>query len=544
MTKMEKITNRVFDLWVFFILTAIITVIALSHDIFRDIASEADSDFTGIYHALRFNEGLPQTMFGHTGYAYFVILSIWLWILDLLSLVPISKISDLPGPATFEPIWSTLIYAGRSLSIILSILSAVLFYFIAKLISSNRNVAAVIVLLFAVSPGLVRQSLVMHTELPSFVFFLGAVLFALYAERSKPWVEFFYVFLAAFCATLATMSKMQIIPLILALPMVMLMLNAGVRAQSMPLSFRYPLATVAAVVIVSLAVSVPAQVMAWTLVFPALPELQNFSGSGYQVLIAAYLFVIVIVYNIVDRRSYRELLLAFSTISAGIAAAFYLNFLHHSITATDRLVNFVDHMTVYAAKSKLVELGNNSDSDLILKLIAQVENIFVEVIQHNLLDFDVSKWPFSPMCWVLVGSIFYFLALRKWRLFLTITTLLLTAFGMDTFSGFRKFAEHYRIYNEIWFLLGASILLQLTVSAGYWNNLKIFEVRKIVAVSLTTVVFAYTLFGSLDRASGKIKWHDRHFGCGQANGYMPDLINHFCTDKFIKPERVKLNLVN
>ena len=196
--KLSDISARKFDLIVSLGLAILITVIALSHDLFRDMASAADSDFTAIYNALRFNDGFSQRIFDHTGYVYFVILSAWLKALNLLHLIPISKITELPGPATFEPIWSNLIYAGRCLSILLSILSAILFYFITKLVSNNRYIAAILGFLFVVSPGLVRQSLVMHTELPSFAFFLCALLCAFYAGRSKPWIELGFVFLAAF----------------------------------------------------------------------------------------------------------------------------------------------------------------------------------------------------------------------------------------------------------------------------------------------------------------------------------------------------------
>ena len=110
--KLSDISARKFDLIVSLGLAILITVIALSHDLFRDMASAADSDFTAIYNALRFNDGFSQRIFDHTGYVYFVILSAWLKALNLLHLIPISKITELPGPATFEPIWSNLIYAG------------------------------------------------------------------------------------------------------------------------------------------------------------------------------------------------------------------------------------------------------------------------------------------------------------------------------------------------------------------------------------------------------------------------------------------------
>ena len=542
MQYLEKLTNRKYDLSILLIVAIIVTVSALSHDIYRDITSEADSDFTGVYNALRFNDDLPQSMFDHTGYVYFVILSVWLKILNFFSIVPISKMSEMPGPDSFEPIWSALIYAGRSLSIVLSILSGFLFYFITKLICENRNIAAAMGILFAFSPGLVRQSLVMHTELPSFALFLFALLFALNAGRSKPWAEIGYVILAAFCATLAAMSKMHIIPLLLALPIVALIINAQRVDRRRLAASSYSLPMIAGVGFLLLSFSVPAQVMIWTKVFPALPELAGLgtsSNGGYQLLIAGYLGFVVCLYKYIDRRLNREMFLVICAIFTGIAFAFYFNFLHHNTQNTAKLVNFVDSMSRFAP-TFVAKVGDDlTGSQLAFGLLISLGDKFLGALESKYLVLDMSTWPLTLMYWAVTFSILYMLAQRQWHFVLKLSAFLCISLGMDTFSTIRSSAEHYRIFYELWILFASAIIVQFILSSRYWHDLRYMKLHRIFVISLISVVYLYTFAGSVSRASTKVIWHDRQYGCSNAQGYMRDLIGHFCTGKFLNPAHIK-----
>jgi len=516
------------------VLAFIITGTASTHDFFREISSASDQDFVVIYNALRMNDGLPQTMFGHTGYTYFLILSQWLQALDLINLIPISKISELPEPDQFESTWEVLVYAGRALSIFLSFTASFVFYFILKLVIENRNLAAAFAILFAISPGLVRHSLVMRTELPSFVFFIIALLFTLRAGRSKPWNEFYYVFLAAFFATMAVMAKMQSIPLVLALPIIGLVINSRIRETCGPTHIIYPLPIVAAASLILLAISIPAQVMVWTQTFPAMPQMKMVFNSGYQILIMIYFITIISLYNLLDRRSLKEFILSISFISCGMAVAFYSNFFNHTVTNTAQLVNFIDNMSLFARKSLFIEQAPVSGFNLFVRLLIEFGDALTHTFQRNFFAFEIFKLPYTLAYGISALSAFYFLIYKKWRQFLIIGTLLTIAIGMEAFSGFRNFFEHYRIYYEVWILLSSAFLAQYAIQICSLTVIKTYGIVKITIFLLITVILSYTTVGSLGRAGTSVEWQARDNACFQARGYMKDLVTHFCSNKFLR----------
>lgn len=161
----------------------------------------------------------------------------------------------------------------------------------------------------------------------------------------------------------------------------------------------------------------------------------------------------------------------------------------------------------------------------------------MEVLQHNYLIFDISTQPFSLIYWVLTLSIFYFLIFQNWCFFFMTAVFLLIALGMETFSGLRYFAEHSRIYYELFIILGIASIAPLKKNKGIQEKMNVFNLKQITVVPIIFIICLYTFIGSANRASTEQNWCDWQFGCGLAKGYMTDLIGHFCNDKF-------LNLVN
>jgi len=532
MDKLDKQTIRYYNQSIITILIIITTVVASGHGFFREISSASDQDFILIYNALRMNDGLPQTYFDHTGYTYFLILSQWFEALNLFNIIPLSKISQLPELEQFEPMWAKLVYAGRSLSILLSILASILFYFILKMVIKNQNLAAIFAILFAISPGLVRQSLIMRTELPSFVFFIIALFFTLRAGRSKIWREFFFVFLAAFFATMATMAKMQIIPIILSLPLVGLLINVRMTRFYPPAHLTYPLPIVSSTCLILIAISIPSFVMIWTQTFPALPEIKSVSHSGYQFLILLYFIITTAFYILLDKRSVREFTLAISFIACGMAIAFYSNFFSHNIINTEKLVNFIDNMSLFARQSLITAPSSVPEFNLFATLFLEFKDALITTIYKNFLVFDIFSLPYTLMYWGSALAMSYFFVHQKWRLFLVIGLFISISIGMEAFSGFRSYLEHYRIYYEIWILLASAIISQFTLKP---NILKNYEknVLNLIPTLLIIIMIGYTTFGSIVRATTNVDWQTRENACFQ----MKSLIPYFCSQEFLNNEK-------
>jgi hypothetical protein len=526
-----------FDWLVLAVLAVLVAVPALSHDLFRSITTSADPDIVHIYQVLLISDGQAQRMFDHTGYTYFLMLTGWFKFLHFFGWVPVIKISELPDPAKFEPAYQALIYGGRVFSIILATLCVVIFYFIAKKLTHFKYVSAGAAVIFALLPGLSVHAFQMRTELPAIFFMLLALLTLLTASQSHRWHEFYFLTLAVCFAFLATMSKLQIIPLMLALPVIMLVLRSGLDNVKEPAYLTYTWPRVLVVSLFALVISISPLVMAWSQIYPALPERHDVGNHGYQLLIMGYIASIILIYCKFDRRTLPEIILAFCAVSSGFAIAFYVNFLHHQIANTANLVNFVEHMTVYATANTGVSFGRIESSLLFGELLEKVLSNIGRVFNNNFLRFSPTTSTLTPMVWMVALGIALSAYFKNWRTALIALALMLTGFGMEIFSGIRSFADHYRIFTEPMILLAALVLFDKLLNSQKFIELRNQNVARFASMILIGAFGLFTVTGSLIYSFSDKVWNTRIDGCNQTKGYMPKLTNHFCSKKFLDGDK-------
>ena len=532
---MTKNRDLTFSVWMVILLTLSVAIPALSHNLFRPITTNADPDILHIFQSLLMNDGRPQNMFDHTGYILFVMLTYWFKILHFLNIVPIIKLSDLLDQGAITPYYEMLIYGGRVFSILLSVGCAVTFYFIVKILINNRYLALFAATLFAWLPGLTTQAYRMRTELPSVFFVLLALLFVLMAFHSGRWREYWYLALASFFAVLATMSKLQIIPMVLALPALIIILRGGFEIAREPAEqvYKWPQIILGALAVGT--ILVPVLVMIFTQIYPALPERSNVGNAGYQWVIVCYLLITIFLFAKIDRRTNQELALAFCAIGLGFATGFYTNLINHQVQNIANLVNFVEHMTVYASATSGVMLANVESGILFSEIVAKLLAVVSRTFTNHFLTFNLMQATVMPFFWIAAIGALMSAHFKQWRLFLTVIALLLIGLGMQIFSGLRYFAEHYRLFTEPMALLAVVLLVNEAIRDQNIKELLLRNIGFKIASATAVLVLAYVVIGSVSYAFADKNWNEPSNGCYQLEGYAPKkLIVHFCNEAFLK----------
>ena len=96
----------------------VIIYFAAYHGIYRPYTTTPDADLIYVYQSLLINDGRWQEYHDHTGYVYFLLLSLLTRILAWLGAIPVYRLSELTDPDQIEPAFAMLVYAGRWLSVV------------------------------------------------------------------------------------------------------------------------------------------------------------------------------------------------------------------------------------------------------------------------------------------------------------------------------------------------------------------------------------------------------------------------------------------
>lgn len=500
-----------------------IFLIADYHDIFRRITANSDQDLILTYNALLFNEGLPQQYFDHTGYVYFLILSTWLKLLHGLGLLPISAFGELNFSQSSYGNLEQLIYAGRYLSIILSALLTTVFFFGMRRFTGNFLIAGILALMLAISPGISVQVLVMRTELPAMLFVLIAFFLGVTPPRKSPYVSHAMLFGAAFFVTLGMMTKVQVVPFAIALPALFLMfIILDKRPKKGPVDCGSPKNS--GLLAISLfAVSVPAQSIIWSQVFWSGIE-QSDIGGWYQVILALTIIGLIIFYSVFLRFKIDRVFLCLALVSSGISFATYFNFFYYNLKNTYVVTNFFEHMSKFSG----LKLNLNYSGTSIEWLTNKFSNGVLQAIGR---DFDITQiinQPFVVLYWfVLVGGILALIR-RDNKIAAISLGLLGLSIGMEAFTSLRYWADHYRIFTEVWILIAtgeiiAGIGRSISPSA-YFERL---AVRKII-VGSAFIVLTMTAGFSADFALKARVGQSEKNACYQVAGLRQPYEDLFC----------------
>jgi hypothetical protein len=215
------------------LLFAIPIAASLYHDIHRDYLTTPDGDLWSMYNALRINAGMAQKYLDHPGHISFVLMAWWLELMDLLGIIPVSALDQLPPNRSqkFATVYAQIIFAGRYFVTLASGVFAILFFHTALAFTRNFAAAAAAGLLFASSPALATQALMIYHEQLSALFALLAFAALLAASRRQGFSLAAPMFLAGLFTILSLLEKIQSVFIILALPvMVFLVIRQAAAA--------------------------------------------------------------------------------------------------------------------------------------------------------------------------------------------------------------------------------------------------------------------------------------------------------------------------
>ena len=187
----------------------------------------SDQDLILAYQGLLLNAGLPQEYFDHTGYLYDLVIAGWYSLLHWLGLLPVHALSELPSPKdapAFNAAWQQLIVAGRLLSLLLAGFFVWLYATLVRRLVGDWRVAVLAGMALSFSGAVIMHMRMMRTELLSGGLAVIALLLILLAARDvrrKSWRPVLLA-LAALAATLAIVTKVQAILLVVTLPAIVL----------------------------------------------------------------------------------------------------------------------------------------------------------------------------------------------------------------------------------------------------------------------------------------------------------------------------------
>ena len=512
------------------ILVACCVSVAVYHDLSRSFLASSDPDIVYVYNALLFNEGLPQKYIGHTGYVYFLILSGWFAALDGLGVIPISSYGELPRGSSFEPIYATLVYAGRWLSIFLVAGFALTFYYGLRWFTGHRLIAAATTILFVLSPGLLTQVLVMHTELPAVILVFAGTGALAYAVREDGLRAFVSLGLAAFLLTLAAMTKIQVVFLVLMVPALAYVLGKRQTGTVDPASTLFETIPFEVMIGFLLAFSVPAHVMIWTQIIGHDDEAAFYVAGNYQLAIACCLAVAIIAYGVIYQRSWPLAVLGLTVVSAGFSLATYVNFFHHSVQNTFVVGNFIEHMSKFSTVNVAAGISPAGSMDVYVAILDKIGSNISDALTRNILSAEFAKRPLTLVYQVVFVAIVIATIKRQWQLFFVAGTLFGIGFAMEVITSFRYWTDHYRIFSEPWALLAFAVVLDQVRKSEVFQAAYAKPPVRIVAAVVFSAGFLIVIGGELSFAFREREWYPPTHACGQAEAYMPELAGYFCKD--------------
>jgi hypothetical protein len=437
----------------------------------------ADMDMMLTYNAWLLNEGLPQEHFDHPGYLTIALLSLWFKGLHGIGVLEAYKLAALPPAAellAYEHAWTTAVRAARLASLALSLLFVVGFYALLRRLIDDGRVAAVGAFALAFSGGLAMHARIVRTELLSAALVTLALLIILFAaSRPHLRMRLLLLALASLLATLAVENKVQALLLLCALPIIVL--PFGSRDQD-PKSFwrsdkRRVMACLGITAAAALLAFLAAPVFAVALSPDALgtAELHPLAGPAvmYQIAIALWIAVGVLVFAIVWRVSPMETLAVGAAIIGGCALGLLVL----------RLYDFPrDIIVTLNPFHAMFEYASASHPDLHGARALVSENMlrhlfdgFLATLARLTFVLQPSPRPTIFIAWVAIAGTI--LAWRKGerRLALQALTLLAAAFAVDTISMLRGLKIEYFIYTDPLVIIALALLLVRVPELTRWR---------------------------------------------------------------------------
>ena len=448
-------------------------VIAISHGIDRPFQQEPDANVNWVYQTLLITEGMQQSSYAHTGFFHLVLMGFWFQFLDIIGVVSASTLSQVQNAAEHNAAFNDLVIAARYFSAISIGAFSIAVYSGLRHFTGHRGIAAFMTVLFCFSPGVVEQAIRIHTELFSAMFAFAAFFLIAAAARAHGWHGLLWLALAAACSILAMYSKMQVLPLLLMLPVAALAFGTRISAPQIDPLVRMECSAVMTFCITSMAFSVIAITMIVAKVVILEGATVIISPRIVLPIFIAYYLLSLLLYTRVYRPHWKPFVLGVSALAVGTSTGLYFIFVHNDPEVVTKLVNIIDHMTVFSTAhegaTRLSQMDPISSHPLLL--VTMINNFWVTLVRS--FSFSAQeKNIIIGLYWVLAGGILWSLTTKKWLLAFQLFIFLGTAISMEAYCRIRYFAPWYNIYVEPWVLFGCAHLFSALISNSHTATLR------------------------------------------------------------------------
>lgn len=268
--------------------------------------------------------------------------------------------------------------------------------------------------------------------------------------------------------------------------------------------------------------------MVWTQVFPSKPP-ENLSGP-YQVLIAGYVIAMIIGYCHFYGYSGNDAGMALAVVCAGIALAFYVNFIHHTPKNVSVVVRFIEHMSVFGVSEPGTSFAAIQPSERIFALFIKAWREIGTALHREFGLAGVAAEPFRLVYWLTVGGIIGTIFIKNLRITIIAAGLLALGIGMEAFNGIRYWAEHYRIYSEPWILLaGATTVSALLAEEDRLPaSLKPSSTTRRILPLAAATLFVWIIVSSVENARSPQNWQPPERACAEEKAYLHRMAGYFC----------------
>ncbi len=420
----------------------------------------ADPDIWMIYEGWLFNDHLPQEWFDHPGYLTINLLGLWYHFLHLIGLMDVHALSELPDVTErADHAWTVAARAGRVLSLLLAIAYLLGFMALLRRITNDWRIAVLAGFALAFSGGFAIDARMIRTELIAGGGVTIALLLLIMAAR-RPSSNFRPMLLgiAAFCATLGFINKVQVIFLICALPV--LVFPFGIVSTQSGNFWRTTRGAAIATALALTACAALVTIPAGHLIMEGLGAASArgwapfmFGAYGaYQALILIWIAGSIVAFAVWWRVCAVEALAGLACALAGGALALLTLELRYNPHDVIAVINPIETLRMFT------ELDDPQAGGIMSLLRDLLDGIRIVALTRTFI-FDTSARPTIFLEWFVIAG-----AISAWRaghktLAIQVTLLLITVWGFDAISTLRGLKQQYFILTDPLVIVAAALLL-------------------------------------------------------------------------------------
>jgi hypothetical protein len=425
----------------------------------------ADQDMILAYQALLFNDGRPQEYFDHTGYLSDLAIAAWYQLLHWLGILHAYSLSTLPSPndaAAYDHAWQYLIASGRVLSLLLGVGFVWLFATLTRRVVGDSRIAIMAAIALAYSGGVAWHIRIMRTELLSAAFETLALLLLLVAARERDiGRNVMVVAVAALCATLAVVAKVQALLPVLVIPAVVLAFGQGTQEPGdcdLGLAGRRRWMLATGFVLLAVIVAYPATELLRLGIargIGAYRPLEAGLSGVYQWLIGLWVTGAVVAYAIVWRIPPAITVAVLAGVSLGVCGGLFSMWIYYDVANVVAVVNPIEHMRVIVFGPASPVLAQATE--ILSAMFRTVAMGLGAALARHSFVFSPSGRPTLMLEWLAIAGTAVMWRRGERRAAMQVGLLILAAWAIDAMFSVRNLQLAYTIYTDPLLIIAAAM---------------------------------------------------------------------------------------